>query len=133
MFIIFSIKNIIYSNIIEMKGVQVNLEMVNCALLCVILILVIICCTQKSEGFGDVFDSNIKDKDDDDDDDDDDDEEESCSDDLSKCSNALKSSIAEHKKYVKTCDKHRLAAKARCDQDKLIIKKACVGGPLPPQ
>jgi hypothetical protein len=36
-----------------MKGIKVNMEMVNCALLVVILVLVVVCCVRKNENYED--------------------------------------------------------------------------------
>ena len=36
-----------------MKGLKVNMEMVNCALLVVVLVLVIVCCVRKNAHFSD--------------------------------------------------------------------------------
>jgi hypothetical protein len=34
-----------------MKGLKVNMDMVNCGLLCVVLVLVVMCCVRKNETF----------------------------------------------------------------------------------
>jgi hypothetical protein len=36
-----------------MKGLKVNMDMVNCALLVVVLVLVIVCCVRKNENYVD--------------------------------------------------------------------------------
>jgi hypothetical protein len=117
-----------------MKSIKINFEMVNCALLFIILILVIICCTNKSEGFGgDEHGEFNNDIEKDEGDGGGGDDEESCSDKLYNCSNALESSIAEHDKYVKHCNKNKTAAIARCEHEKATIKQSHCGGRLPKQ
>ena len=42
-----------------MKGLKVNMDMVNCALLVVILVLVVVCCARKNENYVDHIEKRL--------------------------------------------------------------------------
>jgi hypothetical protein len=111
-----------------MKSIKINFEMVNCALLFIILILVIICCTNKSEGFSRNFQPN----------DDNRGGGDSVSKQLSECNAELAEAVEAADAAAEAAEAAAEAAEAaaeaaaeRCNDEKATIKQADCGGRLP--